>query len=121
MDADTIIWTATICALVLAFLAFHLVRERGQRRLKAERDQELISRHGAAFGHLVAGKQLAEGMSEQMVRDALGEPLLVLARVFKGCHLRVLRHPHPERDFFQLDVLLEQGVVVGWEETPAAI
>lgn len=121
MDADTIIWTIAIFALVLVFLAFHLVRERGQRLLKAERDQQLVSRHGAAFGHLLAGKQLAEGMSEQMVRDALGDPLLVLARVFKGCHLRVLRYPHPERDCHQLDVLLEQGVVVGWEETRAAI
>ncbi len=116
---EIIIW-----GIVIAFVVGGLwwMAEKGKQEredaaalVRIKRRQRLIEKYGPQRGAELADGVIAQGMTEEMVIDALGQPLDVDEKVLKTKTKRTLKYNQLTARTYGVKVFLDDGVVVGWD------
>lgn len=90
---------------------FFRQRSRGQQRVLFLRSRYL---DGEIAERIIAG-QMWQGQSSEQLVDALGRPKSIEQKVFKARKREVWKYDHRGGNRYGLRVIMEDGVVVGWE------
>ena len=91
--------------------------EERERREQAEeqRRADLTARFGAETCARIMTGQMWVGQTEEQLREALGKPLDVDEKVMKTKTRRIWKYDQTGANRFRTRVILENGLVTGWE------
>ena len=98
-----------LAVLLIAYVALRLLWRRARRALLMRRydDAEMVAS--------IMEKQIARGMTVDMVIDAWGVPADMDETVMKTKTKRQMKYDPKGRNRYGTRVYLENGAVVGWE------
>lgn len=86
-------------------------------RRQAERPGLLRERYGEELAERLLKGEIWQGQSVELLRESLGAPLAIEERVLKTKTVRVFKYAEAGENRYRLKVKLENGVVVGWEDS----
>lgn len=90
--------------------------ETAQAALSARREA-LSSRFGPEAAEAILAQRLWQGATAEMVVESLGQPLDIKERVLKSKTKHTYCYRQTAKNRYALKVHLENGLVVGWDET----
>lgn len=85
--------------------------------LREMRKSALMKKYGdaALVGRLMR-REIWEGQLEEWLVDSIGKPIQIDQKVLKSRTREVWKYNQRTRRIFGLRVILEDGVVVGWDQ-----
>lgn len=108
--------TAFSVTILLLFIALLLVPGYLRRKRLAVRRASLTARFGAEVAEMILKRRVWQGQTEEMLLEARGAPAHVEETVLKTKTKRVFKYEPAPGNRFKLRVMVEDGVVVGWED-----
>lgn len=105
-------------AVLIACLVVWDRRKGGELVVQQRSDRlaALTARFGAAVAERIMAGEVWQGQTEEQLQEALGAPAAVNERVLKTKTKHVWKYHAIAANRYALHVMLEDGVVVGWED-----
>lgn len=94
--------------VVWLLISSHNTKKRREALLKKYSDAELVER--------IMRRMFWQGQTQEQLLDSLGRPLDIDERVLKTKTKETWKYNRIGKNRFGLRVILENGVVVGWDQ-----
>ena len=98
--------------IVLVILLPGILRRRAARQRRAV----LAERFGPQIADAIMRRQVWQGQTEEMLLESRGAPVDMDETVLKTKIKRVYKYDRVASNRFALKVMVENGVVVGWDD-----
>lgn len=102
-----------IVFIVLGLFAWFLISSHNTK----QRRDALLKKYGdAALVEKIMRRMFWQGQTQEQLLDSLGRPLDIDERVLKTKTKETWKYNRQGKNRFALRVILENGVVVGWDQ-----
>jgi len=107
-------WVVAGLALVMAAAVLWFVARSMARRSRYAR---LLAKYGdeKLVVAIVTGT-IWQGMTSEQLREAWGDPIAIEEKVLKTKTKQVFKYQQVSRTRFRDKVMLEDGIVIGWDQ-----
>jgi hypothetical protein len=108
--------TVLIILTILFLIGRAAIKREEQKKIEDEiRLKRLVGKYGHEQGNKLFLGEISQGMSEEMVIDALGKPVDIDEKVLKSKSKRTLKYNQINSRSFGTKIFTENGIVVGYE------
>ena len=108
-----------VLGVIAAVVVLWLWLGARRKKIRAEeliiRKQRLVKKYGLEVGIRLSNGEIAQGMTEEMVVDALGKPADIDEKVLKTKTKKTLKYNQLTQRSFGTKIFIEDSVVTGWD------
>lgn len=107
-------WIVAALLLVLAAAVLWFVVRALARRSRYAR---LLDKYGdGKLVDAIVSGTIWQGMTAEQLREAWGDPVSIEEKVLKTKVKQVFKYRHVGRERYRDKVMLEDGIVIGWDQ-----